>query len=73
MRLQPGVIALPGASSWSPLQISLAIAWVLAGVGVVALALLLAGTLRLSERPIASHACSHAQALWFGPRNAIDD
>ncbi|MBE2215849.1 MAG: HAMP domain-containing histidine kinase, partial [Opitutaceae bacterium] len=50
VRLQPGVIALPGASSWSPLQISLAIAWVLAGVGVVALALLLAGTLRLSER-----------------------
>jgi hypothetical protein len=30
-------------------------------------------TLRLSERPIASHVCSHAQALWFGPRNAIDD
>ncbi len=30
-------------------------------------------SLRLSERPIASHVCSHAQALWFGPRNAIDD
>lgn len=50
VRLRPGAIVSAAASSWSPLQVSLAIAWVLAGVGVVALALLLAGTLRLSER-----------------------
>ena len=50
VRLRPGPVALTATSSWSPLQVSLVIAWVLAGVGVVALALLLSGTLRLSER-----------------------
>lgn len=29
--------------------------------------------LQLSERPLASHVCSQAQAMWFGPRNPIDD
>jgi len=50
VRLQPGPVAMVATSSWSPLQVSLIMAWVLAGVGVVALALLLSGTLRLSER-----------------------
>jgi len=52
VRLLPGTLAPVAAapSSWSPVQTSLGLAWALAAVGVVALALLLAGTLRLSER-----------------------
>ena len=51
VRLQPGdVPAAFRAAAWSPLRTSLTIAWALAFVGVAALALLLAGTVRLSER-----------------------
>jgi signal transduction histidine kinase len=49
-RLVPGTVAVAAASSWSPLQISLSAAWGSAVIGALALALLLHGTLRLSER-----------------------
>lgn len=50
VRLRAGPTTAIDPAVWSPLRSSLALAWSLAAVGVAALALLLAGTLRLSER-----------------------
>lgn len=50
VRLRAGPTTVIDPAVWSPLRSSLALAWSLAAVGVAALALLLAGTLRLSER-----------------------
>jgi signal transduction histidine kinase len=49
-QLVPGPVTIAGGTLASPLRISIAIAWVGAAVGFVALALLLRGTIRLSER-----------------------
>ncbi len=50
VQLRAGPTTVADVPAWSPLRSSLALAWSLAAVGVAALALLLAGTLRLSER-----------------------
>jgi signal transduction histidine kinase len=48
--LETGAVATGNGDGWTPLRVSLATAWGSAAIGAAALALLLAGTLRLSER-----------------------
>lgn len=50
VQLAPGAVRIDGRPLASPLRISIAIAWAGAAIGLLALALLLRGTVRLSER-----------------------
>jgi signal transduction histidine kinase len=50
VRLVPGELALPPLPYWSPLRNSLAVAWACMMLAVAAVALVLHGTLALSER-----------------------
>src|SRR5690606_26545088 len=49
-QLVPGTVNIPRSTLASPLRISVGLAWTGAAIGLGALALLLRGTLRLSER-----------------------
>jgi len=52
IRLVPGAMTLPGIApgGWSPLRVSLFVAWAGVGVAILAFGLLLVGLIRLSER-----------------------
>jgi signal transduction histidine kinase len=50
LRLETGMLAAPPSASWSPLRLTLVLAWAGAFVAALAVALLLHGTLALSER-----------------------
>jgi signal transduction histidine kinase len=50
VRLEPGTVPLAPPHRWTPLRLTLALAWAGAGMAALAIGLLLAGTLALSER-----------------------
>jgi len=50
VRLEPGTVPLAPSPRWTPLRLTLALAWTGAGIAALAVGLLLAGTLALSER-----------------------
>ena len=50
VRLEPGPVPLAPPPRWTPLRLTVALAWSGAGMAALAIGLLLAGTLALSER-----------------------